>query len=296
MEMNGKKILNRLILLFIGINLILFIFISIRRETQYKLSQTRINNIIGLLAEKGITVEGQLPMNFKPKLAATLSYTGDNVTVRNNLVKAFFGNNLSKVSRSTENSKEYFGAKVYCFTMQDEQLAFDKEKITYTNSDIKFSDTKPSIKEAKAKAEAFVKRLEVGKLYKEAYIEIKEEENKVVITYFPTFEGTPIFDLSIKMKIYKNGIESATIYLGEVSITDEGKQRITPIDLVLFGIEEYIPLESNIIIKDITLVYKILGKKGSNLWGEQIVPMYKIEVNGLEKPLFVNAYTNEIVK
>lgn len=296
MEMNGKKILNRLILLFIGINLILFIFISIRRETQYKLSQTRINNIMGLLAEKGITVEGQLPMNFEPKLAATLSYTGDNVTVRNNLVKAFFGNNVSKVSRSTENSKEHFGAKVYCFTMQDEQLAFDKEKITYTNASIKLSDTKPSIKEAKAKAAAFVKRLKVGKLYKEAYIEIKEEENKVVITYFPTFEGTPIFDLSIKMKIYEDGIESATIYLGEVSITDEGKQRITPIDLVLFGIEEYIPLERNIIIKDITLVYKMLGKKGSNLWGEQIIPMYKIEVNGLEKPLFVNAYTNEIVK
>lgn len=296
MEMNGRKILERLILLFIGINLILFIFISIRRGTQYQLSQTRINNIVGLLTEGGITLEAELPKEFAPKMSATLSYTGDNVAVRSNLVKVFWGNDLSKVSRSTENSKEHFASKVYYFNKEDERLAFDKEEITYTNTGVNLLGIKPSITEAKAKAEAFIKRLGVGKLYKNAYFEIKEEENSVIITYFPIFEYIPIFDLPIEMKVYENGIGSATIYLGEVNAANGKKQRITPIDLVLFGIEEYIPLEGNIVIKDITLGYKRLEKKGSNLWGEEIVPMYKIEVDGLEKPLFVNAYTNEIVK
>lgn len=296
MEMNGKKILNRLIVLFMAINVLLLICISLRKETQYKLSQTRINNITALLAEKQITLKEQLPEDFTPRAVATLSYTADHVTVRNDIVKAFFGNNLTDVNRSTENSKAYPGTKMYCFTKGQEQLAFDKENILYTNTSDGDLEGIGSRKEVKAMAETFIKRLGVGKLYKESHIDFKEEGNKLLVTYFPIFEGIPVFDLSIEMAIEGGQIKEAVINLGEVATAGESKQRIIPADLVLFGIEEYIPQESNMMIKEMTLGYKSLDKKGSNLWGKQIVPMYKIEVDGLEKPLFVNAYTNEMVK
>lgn len=296
MGMNGRKILNRLIILFLAINLILFILVSIRRGTQYQLSKTRVSNIVEVLAMKNITLEAELPKNFAPKSSGTLTYQGDSVATRNALVKVFFGSDLSKVLRSTEASEKNVSSKIYYFTKDNERLAFDKEEVMYTNSEAGLLAGKLSVSEAKAEAEAFVKRLEVGKLYNEAYVEVKQEREYILITYFPTFNDIPIFDLPIEMQVYTDGIKSAVIYLGEVNTIEDSRRIITPVDRVLFGIEEYIPDMNHIVIKDITLGYKKMQKKGSNLWGEQIVPVYKIMVEGLEKPIFVNAYTNEIVK
>ena len=174
-------------------------------------------------------------------------------------------------------------SKIYYFTKDNERLAFDKEEVMYTNSEAGLLAGKLSVSEAKAEAEAFVKRLEVGKLYNEAYVEVKQEREYILITYFPTFNDIPIFDLPIEMQVYTDGIKSAVIYLGEVNTIEDSRRIITPVDRVLFGIEEYIPDMNHIVIKDITLGYKKMQKKGSNLWGEQIVPVYKIMVEGLDR-------------
>ena len=296
MEMNGRKILNRLITLFIAINVILFVFLSVRRGIQYQLPKERVDNIIAVLADKNITVKCELPRDFKPKSSATLTYTGDSVSTRNDLVSTLFGSSPSKILRSTGAREEDPSSKIYYFTKEKEQLSFDQQEIVYVNSKVDVLTPKPSLPEAKRMAETFIKRLKLGQMYSSSYVEAREEEHCFHLIYFPVFNNIPLFDLPIEMKVFKEGIGSATLYLGEVNQIEDSKGRITPIDLVLFGIEAYIPENNHMVIEDITLGYKKIQKKGSNLWGEQIIPAYKIVIEGLENPIFVNAYTNEIVK
>lgn len=296
MKMNGRKILNRLIILFVAINVILFVFLSIRRGIQYQLSKERVNNIITVLADKNITFKCELPRNFEPKASATLTYTGDRVSKRNDLVSTLFGSDPSKIIRSTGTREEDPTSKIYYFTKGKEQLTFEEQEIVYVNSKVDVLTQKPSLSEAKRMAESFIKRLKLGQMYSSSYVEVREEEHCFHIIYFPVFNNIPIFDLPIEMKVYNEGIGSAVVYLGEVNQIEDSKGRITPIDLVLFGIEAYIPENNHMVIEDITLGYKKIQKKGSNLWGEQIIPVYKIVIESLENPIFVNAYTNEIVK
>lgn len=296
MEMNGRKILNRLIIIFIAINVILFVFLSVRRLIQYQLPKERMDNIIAVLADKNITFKCELPRDFEPKSSATLTYTGDSVAARNDLVSALFGSSPSKILRSTGSREEDPSSKIYYFTKEKEQLSFNQQQIVYVNSNVDVLTPKPSPLEAKRMAETFIKRLKLGQMYSSSYVEVREEEHCIDLIYFPVFNNIPIFDLPIEMKVYQEGIGSATLYLGEINQIKDSKGRITPIDLVLFGIEAYIPEKNHMVIEDITLGYKKIQKKGSNLWGEQIIPVYKIVIEGLENPIFVNAYTNEIVK
>ena len=94
--------------------------------------------------------------------------------------------------------------------------------------------------------------------------------------------------------VYKAGVASGTMYLGEIEITSEKGKEIYPIDLVLFGIEEYMLENQYTNISDITLAYK-RAKSEDNIWGQKIIPVYKIEFDGLDQALFVNAYNNEIL-
>ena len=98
--MNGTKVLNQLIKLFVVINVFLFMINFIVRGNQYILPQERIDNIINLLNRSGISVETELIKNFSPKYSANLVFIGDSVAVRDRIVKSFFGNNLAKVKRS----------------------------------------------------------------------------------------------------------------------------------------------------------------------------------------------------
>ena len=179
------------------------------------------------------------------------------------------------------------------FTVGNEVLSFDKSRITYTNNTARDVSQAGTEVRAKRLAEQFVERLGKTKAYQEVDVILDEEAHEWKIIYYQNLEGSPVFDLSIEMIIDIDGVKKALIYLGEIK--EEGIVEIYPLDVVLFGIDEAIDLQDEIIITDITLGYKRLEEKGS-IWGEKIVPMYKIDIKGLETPLFVNAYTNEMVK
>lgn len=296
-EMNGRKILNELIAIFIFLNVALFTFNVIKTVANYRLSEARINNVIYALEQKQIYLETKLPRNFGPKEQATLSdLLGSSTTVeRYDLVSALFGAKNGNITVSKDSNEP----DVIIHKFQDEALEFSRNTITYTNSSVPDKGTqKISIQNAKKVCKAFIKRLNYSKVFENADIQYSEVENCLEMTFFERHKGLPVFDTYITFEIVDGQIKKATMKLGKISKLEGevGKKTIYPIDLVLFGIDDDLEVEKPIYITNITLGYKTINQKNIALLGAQLIPVYKIEFKGLNNPIYVNAYTNKRIE
>lgn len=290
--MNVKKLLNQLIKLFLVLNLALFIMNCVNLSTEYRLPQERITYIYELLSREGIEIEGELERDFSPKRPADLIYKGDGLAVRNEMTKNFFKDDLVSVKRSKSNSKQYPGDEVWHYTLGGETLSFDRYELRYENSNIEKSEVQISLEEANYLCESLLSRIGMKIDRNQYIIESQEHHTYWQLTYYYKLERLPVLDLYMTFIVHSGGISSATMYLGEIEITGQTKQAIYPVDLVLFGIEEELLKEGHKRIRKVSMAYKKLEEEDS-IWGQKIVPVYKIELDGLEEPIFVNAYTNK---
>lgn len=287
--MNGTKVLNQLIKLFVVINVFLFMINFIVRGNQYILPQERIDNIINLLDRSGISVETELIKNFSPKYSANLVFIGDSVAVRDRIVKSFFGNNLAKVKRSISSNGR--NENVLYYTLDNETLAFNHNELIYMNLSVRTEKKKPLLEQARKMCMKIVDRIDGIK--EPLSYKVIEEDCGVYwkLTYFPVIEGIPVLDSKMEFQVYSDGVAKASMYLADIEIKNDSRKEIYAVDLVLFGIEDYMRDNGYTTISDISLCYKQVEDE-ENVLGQQIVPVYKIEVEGLEEPIFVNAYTN----
>lgn len=291
--MNGKKILVTLIWFFMGINIILFVANYMLKEKEYKVSTDRIENIEQVLEKQGITIECELPRIYEPKVAAELSFAG--ASVRYTVEKNFFGNDLVSVKHSVGKSKEnpLSDMKVQYCTFNNEVLAFDGNALHYENKGIVF-DENGTEQNAHAACNALIKRIDPNR--KESYrIVATPTDEGWQIMYYPLLDNVPVEDSYMIFKVCKSGVLNATMYLSEMNVVNTEKREVVAIDLVLFNLIDYLKTESVEAITNVELVYKDLPDN-SEMWEEEIVPAYKITAKGLDQPLFVNAYTNEIIK
>lgn len=292
--MNGKRVLDGLIKLFVILNLGLFIFNYVSSSNAYLLSEERIEHITQLLEKEGIHIDTELIRDFSPKKNADLQYIGDGISIRDEIVKSFFNSDLARVKRFKKESEVNAGEEMRYYSLNGETLIFDKYALRYENESNKSNHAKPTIEQAKRMCMNLLKRISSVSTSADYEIEIVEHEYYLTLTYFPKLDGIPIVDASMTFEVYKAGVASAAMYLGKIEITSEKGKEIYPVDLILFGIEEYILENQYTTIKEVELVYK-RAKSEDNIWGQQIIPVYKIEFDGLEEALFVNAYNNEIL-
>lgn len=292
--MNGKRVLDGLIKLFVILNLGLFIFNYVSSSNEYLLSEERIEHITQLLEKEGIHIDTELIRDFSPKKNADLQYIGDGISIRDEIVKSFFNSDLARVKRFKKESEVNAGEEMRYYSLNGETLIFDKYALRYENESNKSNNAKPTIEQAKRMCMNLLKRISSASTSADYEIEIVEHEYYLTLTYFPKLDGIPIVDASMTFEVYKAGVASAAMYLGKIEITSEKGKEIYPVDLILFGIEEYILENQYTTIKEVELVYK-RAKSEDNIWGQQIIPVYKIEFDGLEEALFVNAYNNEIL-
>lgn len=295
--MNGKRILNELIGIFLFLNIALLTFNVIKTVDSYRISTTRINNVTYALEQRGIYLETQLPRSFTPKSQANLSdLIGSNMTAeRYNMVSALFGENsgnviVTKDSNAPKSMIHRYGSEV---------LTFNENTIVYTNTDISSESNKEvSLKSAKKTCRDFIKRLNYNKVFNNAYIQCSSNENNLEITFFRKYKGIPVFDEYIRFELIAGRIQKATMQLGKIRQLegDEIKRTIYPIDLVLFGIDDELEVEKPMYITDITLGYKAIDESNIMLLGTQLIPTYKIEIRGLKNPIYVNAYTNKRIE
>lgn len=296
--MNGKKILVRLNCLFLAINIILLILNLLVKSSEYKISSQRLENISQVLEKEGISISCDLPIEYSPKRNAVLSFTESNM--KYTLEKNFFGNNMASVKHSVGESKveAYSDGKMQYCTFNNEVLGFGGNYIYYENKNVTDEGKTISNEAAKKLCDALIDRIYVGK--KETFeIQYFMKDGHVEVLYHQLFDGIPVLDTSMKFQVCDNGVMSAEFYVGDITVSATEKKDIYPVDLVLFGIKDQIKddakEQSKLVIKEVSLAYTTLSNEDER-WGQEIVPVYKIIIEGLENQVFVNAYTNEIIK
>lgn len=293
--MNGKRILVRLIWVFIGINLVLLGANYVVSSKEYKLSDERVANINAVLAMQGIDVQTDLPRDYEARETAHLNF--NSMASRYVIEKNFFGKHLVSVKHALGTSKldPLSSEKAQYCTFNEDVLIFDGNAVCYERQTSSESHKTMSLREAERLAIIFMKRIS-PQLQPEKYrLESNREGNDWQLTYYPVLEKLPVLDSLMTFKIDAAGVKEATMYLGSIEIQGNERQALYPVDQVLFKVVDELKAQGVETITAVDLVYRRLLEE-ENMWGQKIVPAYKIEAIGLEKPVFVNAYSNEIIK
>lgn len=290
--MNGKKILSELIKLFVIINIVLFVINYAFRGNQYVMSQERVKNITKLLGEKGIHIKTELMRGFAPKSSGNLTFIGSGIAVRDEIGKHFFKENWANVKRSTTPSEKNIGGTINYYMLGDEVLSFDYNELSYSNKKVSLLGKKPTLEKAKGMCNKLIERIGDKWSKQEYFIFGESYENYWKITYYPLLEDLPVMDSYLEFYVNSEGVMKAQMYLADIQLESEIKKDIYAVDLVLFGIEDDILESGYLEIEKVTLCYK-QEENEENVLGQKIIPAYKVEIKGLEEPLFVNAYTNK---
>ncbi len=300
--MNGAKVLNRLIQLFILFNLILFVINLAKSTNTYLLTKQRIDNIQKISKSKGIILEEALPRAYTPKKSGTILGIEMNSEESIRLAQKLLNSHLGDLTISTEidTSPSAEDKENRTYSNGDEKLTVKNNEIIYTSLSTEKKYKEMNTTRARRLCQDFISKADFGSKFSKKHIEERTVGESMELTYYADFEGYPLFNSYIRFWVGEEGIREAIIHMVHIDTNVGQKGNIYPIDLVLFGIEEEIPVEfspeSPLYITEITLGYYTLTTEGMRILAEEIVPTYKITIKGLEKPLFVNAYTNKFIK
>lgn len=283
-----------MIQLFIVINMLLLIGNVVKTLQLYRLTDERTENILQVLERQKITIGCELPTYYFPKKQGMLGVETDTTALRDNTLRAMFGETMAGVLISTQPNEDRYFANTRVYTKGSESLAFNEQAMVYINDAVDSNKSQVNLKEAHQLGKQFIKRLKYQKLFRNAYLEEKIGANSIEITYYPKFEGVPVFSSYVRLTITHGSVERAELRVREVSSLDTKgvRQTVYPIDQILFGIADLVEIEAPFTIESITMGYKSIDASSITIFGEQIVPVYKIGIKGLEVPIFVNAYTN----
>jgi hypothetical protein len=256
-----------------------------------------MNDILSILEGREIIVDHPLPRFFTPKKQGSIIIPEMTSESRSALVKELLGGGKEEVTISTETSSNNFKSPHRTYTKDNITITFAGDKSIYTDNNLAVGET-VNLGSAKRACAKFIKKAGLEATFRNPYIEDRSTKTTTVLVYYPRFEGVPVFDSYIQFYVAKNGIAQAIMHVAKVEALKGAnvKRVIYPIDIVLFGIEDYLELEKPVHITDIVLGYRSLKMEGIDILEEEIIPVYKITIGGLNEPLFVNAYTNAQIK
>ena len=289
--MRWNKALNGLLIIFIVLNVALGWINYNRFNGSYKVSEERIQTIKGLLADRQIQVKADLPTLFIPRSSIWIEPMQITTTLRDDLVNRVFGKERVGVTITNEGSGEY-GKNALIYRQEEAELAFYKTFITYANEAAREEKASLSMKHANKFAKAFIKQLNLEDDFKEVKIDYRSESYGMEVTYYEVYRGLPIFDSYVKMKISPKGVFEAEVRCLEVTDQVSLTKPLYPIDQVLFALQKPIGENEAYVIESVELGYRLSQTEGVHILSEEAVPMYKIIIQGLSDPIFVNAYTN----
>ena len=289
--MRWNKALNGLLIIFIVLNVALGWMNYDRFNRFYRISDERIETIKGILAQREIQVKADLPTLFIPRSSIWIEPMQITTTLRDQLVNRVFGKEREGVTITNETSGEY-GKNALIYRQEEAELAFYKTFLTYRNGAKQQEEGVLSQKQASKFAKAFVKQLNLEDYLKEVKIDYRSESYGMEVTYYEVYRGLPIFDSYVKMKISPKGVFEAEVRCLEVTDQVSLTKPLYPIDQVLFALQKPIGENKAYVIESVELGYRLSQTEGVHILSEEAVPMYKITIEGLSDPIFVNAYTN----
>ncbi|ONI37550.1 hypothetical protein AN639_03665 [Candidatus Epulonipiscium fishelsonii] len=294
--MDGSRALNYLLIMFISLNLCLAIGNYNKYINPYYLNKDNLNYIVSFLEEKNIIIESSVPRFSLPVQKIETIPLEITSTFRTNLVSKIF-EDKENITITNSSSNTPYNQEIRIYHNNKIFLQFSSYQVEYLNTLLE-SDGNQNLSRNQALkyAENFIEKLDLEKNKKNLKIKYRKDSNKANVTYYEIYNNLLLFESCISMDISEKGVFRATIQTAEVVNEYPQKQPLYLIDEVLFKIQQILTINdtSPIVIKDIELGYMPKNLEEIYFLEQEAVPMYKIIVDGLEYPLFVNAYTNEI--
>lgn len=296
--MRWGKALTTLIIIFMILNSALAIGNYAKNIQAYKLTNQRVKNITKILKDKEITIEADLPDTFLPQQAIWIVPVDITAEIRDRLVKDVLSGDTNQITLTKEKSDRPYENPSRIYTKDKESLSFQDNNITYENKGAlpKEKDAIERIPKDQALglAKAFVQKINLADNFKDVKIDYTEESYGANVIYYELHKGKPIFDSYINIKISPRGVFKAYIHALNIDETKSSKKPIQPIDKVLFTLQDEIKDKIPLTISSIELGYAMESSRGMHILKEEAIPMYKILLDGLDDPVFVNAYTNTV--
>lgn len=292
--MKWSKALSLLIGMFLIVNMILGYANYQKHIKAYYLSTDQVKTITQILKDRGISVKCDLPLSYRPQESIWLLPRETTIKQRDELIKRMLSKDLAQVMISKEISQGIYDEEVLVYSFEDKELRFKRNEINYINQAMEKNDTKLSQSKALAIAEDFAELIEIENAYEKVKIEYKIESYGAVVTYYEVYKGFPIFDSYMRMDITPQGVQSAQVKTVVKAEKVGNVKPVYPVNKVLFAIDEQMSEKAPLVITNVEMGYAMKNAQGMHILEEEAIPMYKIEIEGLSGPVFVNAYTNTV--
>jgi len=287
--MNWNKGKNRLILLFLSINILLGWVNYRKASSSYFLKEVQVEDIKQVMLENNIIIESEISRKYKPLQKLTVFPYQINSAEREATVKKVFGT-LEDVKVSVESAKGLDEKPKRIYTKDQQSVVFEGEKVLYHHHGIEQGIL--DIHTAKKMGEKWLKQ--IGYSPKKMHLQIISEPNDWQLIYYDEYEKMPVFDSYVKLKISPLGVTDAEIHKVELGESTGDKQAIYAIDQMLFYLITIIgQREEPRVIKDVMIGYALENPKGTHLIAEKAIPFYQIILENGEM-YYIDAYNNEI--
>lgn len=293
--MNWDKAMNLLIIMFISINLYLGLGNYNKYVLSYRLDTNQVDTVKALLEEDAIYIQGDLPLSYKPMGTVWLKPMMIDNSLRDRIIKAILSEDLAQVIIRKDKEVDGQSTEHLVYTYDNKELKFAGNQVNYSDQNVSQEAVVGEKKQLLATANDFVTRLDLSENYKNKIINYKIESYGAEVTYYEVYKGFPLFDSYVKMKITPEGVAQAELKLTKQEERVMNTQSIIPINRILFELSEVIDAVEAVNILNIELGYGIQERKRMHFLEEELIPMYKIEISGLNESLFVNAYTSELI-
>ncbi len=279
--MNSKKILNILILIFLLMNIMLFMMNYFLYKDDGQLSTERKARLVEILSTKNIELDTELPTVNKMKTLALAKPLDREIE----LVDKVFSDKLRSSTYSDGEHRHSDGNETLIFNKM-----VDKGRFFYSANSPVYRVNRANPKDV---VDEFVDDFSVGD---EDYtiLEEKDLNGQKIYILNEVYEGCNIFCNEIVISINGDGISEARAIRYTPSKFSEQSRDLVPIDEVLYNFMYKNKFEEKVKITDISIGYYVnldlLGIEKSFV----VDPHYLISMDNGAK-YYINAYTGKII-
>lgn len=287
--MNWNKGINTLIILFLSINILLG-WVNYRKDSSaYTLKEAQVEDIKVVLAENNIFAHSPIPKKHRPLPKLAVSPFQLNSAAREDFVKKLL-QTLDGVTISIEAAKSPNEKPRRIYRKGEEVVVFEGENVLYYNEANRGQEP-ASIEQGQKAADKWLSKIDYAP--RKMHRQIVEEADGLYVIYYDKFDGIPVFDSYVKIKLTRSGVKEAQIHKVERGEVIGERQEIYSADQVLFSMIKLIGKDKPTHIKNIMIGYALENPKGTHLIAEKALPFYQIILED-GKTYYINAYNSEI--
>ena len=283
--MNWNKMVNSLILIFLSLNIGLFVFNSYKSNEKYTLSNERKEQLISILEKNNIIIKANL-INHFPKDQILLEPAYIN---KKDITDRFFVEEEPKVYVTNRYEKYHSNSKEILFLRGENRgmVMFIGLVDNYKPASMSDSDIVES-------SENIVYDITGGN---KNYIltSFEKRDKYYYLTFNEKFKGNIIFSNFVEIKINENGIGEAKAVRYPPEKRVETTREIFPIDEALYNLMINTYYEKPIVIKEIIIGYDFDNQDIGYQSISEAVPYYRIKLDNGDY-YYINAYTNTLIK